>query len=122
MSLGGFRGRLFMQWIARKNSSIPPLFGIWCLRFVIFISWHHFQFTVHFSCPVAGTIRQFTSLFLLPILIALPAIPENLAADTADNSDFFRPELHAGKKMTQVVHEVVRIIRVDKADVDQHIL
>ena len=58
-------------------------------------------------------------LFFQSVLVTFFAIPDDLAAYAADDFHLLCPELHVGKKMTQVVHKIVRIIRVDKADTNQ---
>ena len=58
---------------------------------------------------------------LQSVLVAFFPIPIHLATHTPDNLDLLGPELHAGKKVAQVVHEIIRIIRINEADAHQHV-
>ena len=70
---------------------------------------------------LSGLGFTFRLLFFQSVLVTFLAIPDNLVADATDNSYFLCPQLHAGEKTAQVVHKIVRIIRIDKADTDQRV-
>ena len=58
---------------------------------------------------------MFVKLFRIraPLFISLFSVPVYLPADTANDADFFRSELYSGAEMTEFIHPVVRIFRID---------
>ncbi len=60
-------------------------------------------------------------VILLSILVFFFPIPVNLSTDTPYNTDFPGPQREAVEKMTQFIHPVSRIFRVDITDPHQNI-
>ena len=53
------------------------------------------------------------------IPITFFTIPIYLSANTANDLDLFGPQGKSAEELSEIIHKIIRVVRIDKTDSDQ---